>query len=121
MNARKLCLAVSASLFCGLLLSAAARAEPAPSRERAAGERQRQMRRIERVLAQEAVRSRLAAMGMSQEEILSRLERLNDRELADWADRLDEVASGGSGAGVVIALLVIAVLVLLAIYLSERV
>jgi hypothetical protein len=107
----------------GLVLAAfsgGAEAAVAPSRSRAESPRERSIERVRRLLQEKQVAARLAALGMDRAEIEGRLERMDDLELQRMADRLEDLAVGRSALGVVIALLVIAALVLLIIYLVER-
>jgi hypothetical protein len=110
---------------CALLLvlacSSRAGAAVAPSRERLVSQRDRSLRRVRTLLKREQVRARLDAMGMDAAEIERRLERLDDTELEILADRLDGIAVGRSALGVVVAVLVIATLVLLVVWLAQRI
>lgn len=75
---------------------------------------------VENALKSEAVKTRLQAMGMSESEVRSRLDKLSDREIRQLASQLDALNPGGDG-GFVIGLLVVAVLVLVIVYLVKRV
>lgn len=108
----------------GLVLaafSAGAQAAVAPSRARAESPRDRDVERVHRLLREEQVARRLAAMGMGREEIEKRLERMNDAEVRQLAERLEDLAIGRDGAGIVIGLLLLVALVLLIIFLYQRV
>ncbi|HOX08260.1 MAG TPA: PA2779 family protein [Planctomycetota bacterium] len=112
---------VLAALGMGLILtSAGARANPAPSREREETSREQTVRRIHSLLDNQVARDRLAAMGVDRQDLEKRLDRLSDQDLQELSRRLDSVGVGADGLGVVIALLVIAALVLLIIFLVER-
>jgi len=100
--------------------SAGAQAAVAPSRARAESARDRDVEHVRRLLREEQVARRLAAMGMGREEIEKRLERLDDAEVQRLAERLEDLAIGRSDAGIVIGLLIIVALVLLIILLYER-
>jgi tetrahydromethanopterin S-methyltransferase subunit G len=108
----------------GVLILAAgstgAQAAVAPSRSRAESQRERSVERVRRLLREERVAKRLAAMGMKRGEIEKRLERMNDAQIQRLADRLEDLAVGRSAAGIVVGLLIIAALVLLIIFLAER-
>jgi len=117
---KSLCVLACAAL--GLAaLSAPARAVVAPSRERVETRREKGLRRVKRMLDQKAVRGRLARMGMSREEIERRLEKLDDAEVERLAERLEDLGAGRGSLGVVVGVLVVATLILLIIYLVERV
>jgi hypothetical protein len=118
---RTVCHAVILVLGLAMLSAAPARAAVAPSRVRTETERDRNLRLARKLLREERVRERLTKMGMKPEEIEARLERMNDEELARLAEKLDSIAVGRNGVGIAVALLVIAALVLLIIYLAERV
>jgi hypothetical protein len=113
------------TLSCGLLglavLAAPARAAVAPSRGRLLTERDHRVERVRRLLYQERVRERLESLGMDRDEIDSRLDEMDDVELDLLADRLDSLAVGRSAVGVVVAVLVIVALVLLIVWLVDRV
>ena len=67
------------------------------------------------------VSERLRQLGFTQEEIQARLGQLSDQQIHQLALNLDEVKVGGDGLGVVIAVLVIAILVVLFVFLLKRV
>lgn len=103
------------------LLGGPARAAVAPSRGRVETLRDKNLRRVRRLLQEKEVRRQLAKIGMNREEIEKRLANAEDAEIEHLADRLDSMAAGRGALGVVVALLVIAALVLLIIWMSERV
>jgi hypothetical protein len=113
------------TLSCGLLglavLAAPARAAVAPSRGRVLTDRDHRIERVRRLLYQERVRERLARMGVDRDEIEARLETMEDVELDLLADRLDSLAVGRGAVGVLIAVLLVVALVLLIVWLVERV
>ena len=113
--------ALACAAFGAVALAAPAEAAVAPSVERVDTPREKSLRRIRRLLDQKAVRRRLAKVGRKREDIEKSLAKLNDAELEKLADRLDNLAMGRGALGVVIAILVIAALVLLIIYLAERI
>ena len=117
---KKLALLVTATAMGYLLLGSCALANPAPSRERAESAREQSLRRIHSLLDSQAARERLEKMGLDRQDLERRLDRLDDEQLRQLSERLDGLAVGGDGLGLVIALLTIAVLVLLIIYLVER-
>ncbi len=103
------------------LLGASARAAVAPSRGRVETLRDKNLRRVHRLLQEEQVRRQLARIGMEREEIEKRLEKMEDAEIEVLADRLDGMAAGRGAVGVVIGVLVVVALVLLIIWMAERV
>ncbi len=104
-----------------LMLAAPAEAAVAPSRGRILSERDEKEALVRRLLQEDAVRERLARLGVEKEEIEKRLDRMTEEELEDLAEKLDTVAVGRSAAGVAVAILVIVALVLLIVWLVERV
>jgi hypothetical protein len=74
---------------------------------------------IQKVLEVKVVKERLADLGLTQQEIQSRLSQLSDQQLHSAAQQLDNLKVGGdSGLGIIIALLVIAILVILILQLT---
>lgn len=116
-------LAVTTTSLCGssregwaMLAPAATAGRTAPAADRRAAD----LAAIEKTLGSAEVRGRLKALGFSDEEARSRLEKLSDREIRQLAGQLEALNPGGDG-GFVTGLLVIAVLVLLIVYLVQRV
>jgi hypothetical protein len=117
---RKLTL-VPAVVAMGLVLAASsAWANPAPSRDREESSREQTLRRIHNLLDHQVARDRLAKMGIDRADLEKRMEKLDDQELEELSRRLDSIGVGADGLSMIIALLVIAALVLLIIYLAER-
>ena len=73
---------------------------------------------IQKVLEVKMVKERFASLGLTQDEIQSRLAQLSDQQLHNLALQLDNVKVGGDGFGIIIALLVIAILVVILIQLT---
>lgn len=63
--------------------------------------------RIDRALAQEPVRKRLAELGVEREAIDARLAALTDAELAAYAERLERAPAGGDTLAVIGAVFVV--------------
>ena len=82
------------------------------------GDRSRDVEKIQKFLEAKMIRERLQAFGFSQEEIQARLNLLTDDQIHQVASKLDEIKVGGDGGEVIIAVLLIAILVVLIIYLS---
>jgi len=81
-------------------------------------DRQSDLQKIQKVLESKMIRERLNALGFAQDEIQTRLSQLNEEQIHQLALKLDEMKVGGDGGEIVIALLLIAILVVLIIYLS---
>jgi uncharacterized protein DUF6627 len=76
---------------------------------------------IQRVLESKIVSGKLKEMGLTMSEIKSRLDKLSDQELHQFASRMNSLAPGGDGGlGIIIALLVIVVLVIVILKLTEH-
>ena len=78
------------------------------------------MERAQRVLESKLVSAKLAQMGISSEEVNTRLDKLSDSELHQFAKKVDSLYPGGDGLGIVIALLIIIILVMVILKLSDR-
>jgi len=81
-------------------------------------DRQSDIQKIQKVLEVKMVFERLKSFGFTQDEIQARLNQLNDQQIHLMAQKLDELNVGGDVGEVVIAILLIAILVVLIIYLS---
>lgn len=78
------------------------------------------MENVQRVLESKLVSGKLEQAGLSMTEIKSRLDKLSDADLHQFASQLNSLYPGGDGLGIVIALLVIIILVLVILKLSNR-
>jgi hypothetical protein len=74
--------------------------------------------KIQQVIETKMIRERLEKLGLSQDEINSRLAQLSDQQVHKLALQLDDLNVGGDALGVIIALLVIAILVVLLLQLT---
>jgi len=84
----------------------------------APGERSADLGRIQKFLEMKMVRERLKDLGFNSEEIQGKLKDLNDQQLHQMAMKVDELKVAGDGAGIVVGLILIALLIVLIIYLS---
>lgn len=75
---------------------------------------------IQTVLESKVVRQRLEDFGLRPEEISTRLAKLSDDQLHQLATKVDALIPAGDGLGIVIALLVIAILAVILIYLLNH-
>ncbi len=79
------------------------------------------LQKVQSVLETRVVSQRLADYGLSQEEISARVNRLSDAQLHQMATQIDAmVPAGDGGLGIVIALLVVAILAVILIYLLDH-
>ena len=83
-------------------------------------ERSADLKAVQKFLEMKMVRERLKELGFTQEEIQSRLGQLSDQQLHQIALKADELQVGGDALGVVVALLVIAILVVILIWLLQH-
>ena len=74
--------------------------------------------KIQKFLEMKMVRERLKDLGFASEEIQGKLKDLNNQQIHQMAMQLDDLKVGGDGAGIVIGLIIIALLVVIIIYLS---
>lgn len=81
-------------------------------------DRTKDLSKIQQILETKMIQQRLEQLGFNQEEITKRLSQLSDQQIHQLALQLDQLKVGGDGLGVVIALLVIAILVVLLLYLT---
>lgn len=84
----------------------------------APAERSVELQKIQKFLEMKLVRERLKELGFTPDEIQSRLNQLSDPQVHQLALQVDNLKVGGDGLEVVIALLVIAILVLVIIWLT---
>ncbi len=73
--------------------------------------------KIQAMLETKMVGERLVQLGYTKDEIQSKLGQLSDQQLHKVALKIDDLKAGGDGAGVVIAVLLIAIIVLVVLYL----
>lgn len=76
--------------------------------------------RIQRVLESKMIAKRLDALGLTSEEIDSRLSGLTDEEVHSFAGQLESLYPGGDGLGVIVAVLVIILLVIVILKVSDK-
>ena len=84
------------------------------------GVRQKDMATVKKILEHKLVTERLKALGYTETEVKSRLDRLSNNELHRFATQLDTLAPSGNGLGVIISILVIIALILVILHLSGK-
>lgn len=82
--------------------------------------RMKETTRLQRLLEAKVVQQRLADFGLTPDEISSRISELSDEQLHHVATQIDSLIPGDGELGVVIALLIIAILVVILIYLLDH-
>jgi len=78
------------------------------------------LQKIQKVIEMKMISERLRQLGLTPDEIQTRLGLLSDQQVHRFALQLDELKVGGDGLGIVIGLLVIAILVVILIYLLDH-
>ncbi len=78
------------------------------------------LKKIQSILESKIVRQRLEDLGLDPEEINAKLSRLSDDQLHQFATQVDAIIPAGDGLGLVIALLVIAILAVILVYLLDH-
>jgi predicted flavoprotein YhiN len=81
-------------------------------------DRTTELQKIQHFLETKAVSKRLEQFGYTQDEIQKRLTQLSDQQIHQIATKLDDLKIGGDGAGIVIALLVVAILIIVILQLT---
>ncbi|RQD63062.1 MAG: hypothetical protein D5R98_05865 [Desulfonatronovibrio sp. MSAO_Bac4] len=81
-------------------------------------ERAEKMESVRTALEHKVVAQRLADYGLSQEEVMSRMHSLDDKQLHQLASLSDEV--GGGGVGLVIGVLLVVLLVIVILKVADK-
>ncbi|HQI82808.1 MAG TPA: PA2779 family protein [Deltaproteobacteria bacterium] len=79
-----------------------------------------EMETIQRALETKMVQEKLAAHGLSAEEVTAKLPSMTPEQIHLLAQASDDVLAGGDGLGVIIALLVIVILVIVILKLLNK-
>ncbi len=75
------------------------------------------LEKIRKVLELKMISQKLKELGLTPDETQKRLDQLSDSQIHQLALQIEELEVGGDGLGVVVALLLIAILVVVLIYL----
>lgn len=86
----------------------------------ALSDRGEDLARVQRVLESKMIAKRLEALGLTSEEIDSRLSGLTDGEVHSFAGQLESLYPGGSGLGLLIAVLIIILLVIVILKVADK-
>lgn len=84
-------------------------------------ERTQDLKTVQTFLEQKQVRQQLTEFGLSENQVQARLNQLSDQELHRVATQIEKQNPGADGAGAVVTVLLIGILVLLFVYLVKRV
>ncbi len=83
-------------------------------------ERAADLQKVRKFLEMKMVGERLRELGLAPGEVQARLDQMNDQQLHQLALKVDELnVAGDSGLGIVIALLIIAILVVILVFLLQ--
>lgn len=85
-----------------------------------AGTRADETRKIQLALESEMVQAKLAAFGLTDEEVQQKLQDMDDQQISLLAQASDDVLAGGDGIGVVIGVLIIVLLVVVILKLMNK-
>jgi len=103
------------------IISVAPRLEAAFSPSEALGApavRAGDMEKIRMALENKLVTQRLRDLGYSAEEVMTRLSQLSDSQIHSFAQKLDNLKTGGDGAEVILFILVVIILVVVILQLT---
>ena len=81
-------------------------------------ERSTDLQKIQKFIEIKRVRERFKELGLTPEEIQSRMNQWNDQQIHQVALKMDDLTVAGDGLGIVIALLVIAIVVIIIIQVT---
>lgn len=93
---------------------------PTTADSASASHRREDLEKLQTVLELKIVRQRLEDIGLTPEEINARLSKLSDHQLHELATKVEAIMPAGDALGIVVALLVIAILVVILIYLLNH-
>jgi len=86
-----------------------------------AAERSADLKKVQKFLEMKMVRERLKELGLTREEIQSRMDQISDQQLHQLALKLGNLTvAGDDGLGIIIGLLVIAILVVILVFLLQH-
>lgn len=77
--------------------------------------------RIKKALEHKLVKERLSDSGLSDEDVIRKMEKMTDEEIHQLASLSEKLPAGGNVAGFLVGVLAITVLVLAILYLAKRV
>lgn len=77
--------------------------------------------RIKKALEHKLVKERLSDSGLSDENVIRKMEKMTDEEVHQLASLSEKLPAGGNFAGFLVGVLAITVLVLAILYLAKRV
>ena len=84
-------------------------------------ERSADLKKVQKFLEMKMVRERLKELGLTREEIQSRMDQISDPQLHQLALKLDDLTvAGDGGLGIIVGLLVIAILVVILVFLLQH-
>lgn len=81
------------------------------------GQRVENLAAIQKVLEHQVIQQRLAALGLTGEQVSLRLAQLDDDQLHQLARQIDQLQAGGDGLGIAIGIVLLLILVIVLVYL----
>jgi len=111
---------VFAMFAIGMAPAAQASLSPSEIVELSNVDRAQDLARIQKVIEMRVIRDRLEKLGFNEEETRTRLGKMSDAQIHQFANRLDELKVGGDGLEIVIAVLIIAILIVILLQLTGR-
>lgn len=112
---------VAAMFVIGITPRVYAGFSPSEAMNLSPAERSADLKKVQKFLEMKMVRERLKELGLTREEIQSRMDQISDQQLYQLALKLDDLTvAGDEGLGILIGLLVIAILVVILVLLLQH-
>jgi hypothetical protein len=108
---------VAAMLVIGVTPRVYAGLAPSEAVSLSYGDRAADLQKIQKILEMKMISQRLTEFGLTPEEIQTRMSRLNDQQIHQFALQLEQIKVAGDPLDLLIGLLVVAILVVILIYL----
>ena len=90
-----------------------------PDRQAISADRTAGLARLQAALESKIVQQTLMDYGLSPEETMTRVNKLSDEQINQFATHTDALHAGGDGGSLIVGLLVVAILVVILVYLLE--
>lgn len=81
-------------------------------------DRAQDLEKIQKILEMKMIRERLGALGLTADEINSKLAQLSDQQVHQFASKLDGLKVGGDTGGFIIGFLVVVILIIVILQLT---
>jgi hypothetical protein len=96
-----------------MFVSSTPHVDDAVSPAQTSGDRAADIARIQEALESRVVRQKLMDLGLSSEEAMTRINKLSDEQVHQFASRLDSLQAGGHDGGLIIVLLLVIIILLI--------